>query len=153
MNTGIGDAVNLAWKLAAVLRRDAADHLLDTYEPERIAFARRLVATTDRVFTIVTQRGVVARWMRTKDNFTPLTSLRWQAHVYGEPRHGIADVCQKLTLPLHVFPWQPAMKRTGLKNGSLHLIRPDGYVALADSESDPERLHRYCDERGIRYSC
>jgi hypothetical protein len=37
-----------------------------TYEPERIAFARRLVATTDRVFTLVTKRGVVARWMRTR---------------------------------------------------------------------------------------
>ena len=48
MNTGIGDAVNLAWKLAAVLKADAAESLLDTYEPERIAFARRLVATTDR---------------------------------------------------------------------------------------------------------
>jgi 2-polyprenyl-6-methoxyphenol hydroxylase-like FAD-dependent oxidoreductase len=44
MNTGIGDAVNLAWKLAAVLKEGAPDNLLDTYEPERIAFARLLVA-------------------------------------------------------------------------------------------------------------
>jgi 2-polyprenyl-6-methoxyphenol hydroxylase-like FAD-dependent oxidoreductase len=51
MNTGIGDAVNLAWKLAAVLHGRAEPALLDTYEPERIAFARRLVATTDRAFT------------------------------------------------------------------------------------------------------
>ena len=57
MNTGIGDAVNLAWKLAAVLNGAAADSLLDTYEPERIGFARRLVATTDRVFTMVTDAG------------------------------------------------------------------------------------------------
>ena len=57
MNTGIGDAVNLAWKLAAVLRGRAADALLDSYEPERIAFARRLVATTDRAFTFVTRDG------------------------------------------------------------------------------------------------
>jgi 2-polyprenyl-6-methoxyphenol hydroxylase-like FAD-dependent oxidoreductase len=46
MNTGIGDAVNLAWKLAAVLRGRADAALPDSYEPERIAFARRLVATT-----------------------------------------------------------------------------------------------------------
>ena len=57
MNTGIGDAVNLAWKLAAVLRGQAGASLLDTYEPERIAFARRLVATTDRAFTLVTSDG------------------------------------------------------------------------------------------------
>src|SRR5262249_22099729 len=66
MNTGIGDAVNLAWKLAAVLSGDALDSLLATYEPERIGFARRLVATTDRGFTLVTKQGAVARWVRTR---------------------------------------------------------------------------------------
>jgi 2-polyprenyl-6-methoxyphenol hydroxylase-like FAD-dependent oxidoreductase len=64
MNTGIGDAVNLAWKLAAVLRGRADASLLDSYEPERIAFARRLVATTDRAFTGVTSSGAVARLIR-----------------------------------------------------------------------------------------
>src|SRR3989441_6793753 len=52
MNTGIGDAVNLAWKVAAVVEGRAPDSLLDTYESERIVFARRLVGTTDRVFTV-----------------------------------------------------------------------------------------------------
>ena len=66
MNTGIGDAVNLAWKLAAVLNGGARDRLLDTYEQERIGFARRLVATTDRAFTVVTKQGRVARWVRTR---------------------------------------------------------------------------------------
>ena len=64
MNTGIGDAVNLAWKLAAVLRRRADDRILDSYEPERIAFARRLVATTDQAFTAVTSSSGTARALR-----------------------------------------------------------------------------------------
>jgi 2-polyprenyl-6-methoxyphenol hydroxylase-like FAD-dependent oxidoreductase len=64
MNTGIGDAVNLAWKLAAVLHGRAETPLLDSYEPERIAFARRLVATTDRAFTVVTSPGPIARFVR-----------------------------------------------------------------------------------------
>jgi 2-polyprenyl-6-methoxyphenol hydroxylase-like FAD-dependent oxidoreductase len=64
MNTGIGDAVNLAWKLANVVHGRASAALLDTYEPERIAFARRLVATTDRVFTGITRRGPLARRVR-----------------------------------------------------------------------------------------
>ena len=64
MNTGIGDAVNLAWKLAAVLHQRADDRILDTYEPERIAFARRLVATTDRAFTGVTSSTTTARALR-----------------------------------------------------------------------------------------
>src|SRR5205807_4155103 len=60
MNTGIGDAINLAWKLAGVLGGRAPDTLLDSYEAERIGFARRLVATTDRVFSMATAEGAVA---------------------------------------------------------------------------------------------
>ena len=66
MNTGIGDAVNLAWKLAAVLQGRGSASLLDSYEPERIAFARQLVATTDRAFTGVTSDGAMARLVRLK---------------------------------------------------------------------------------------
>jgi 2-polyprenyl-6-methoxyphenol hydroxylase-like FAD-dependent oxidoreductase len=206
MNTGIGDAVNLAWKLAAVLSRGARPELLDTYEPERIAFARRLVATTDRIFTLVTRRGFVARFVRTRlapillpllfrlswtrrfffgtvsqigvnyrdsalsagragtihggdrlpwvglgpgeDNFAPLTSLSWQVHVYGEVGRGVADACAELGLSLHNFAWKPEMQQAGLKRSALYLIRPDGYVALADADSEPERLRRYSTEHG-----
>src|SRR5437868_4932984 len=143
MNTGIGDAVNLAWKLAAVLQSGANERVLDTYEPERIAFAQRLVATTDRAFQLVTSDGPLARFVRLHvvprvlpplfksealrrvmfrtvsqtsieyrdsalsqrsagsvragdrlpwvrlgdgeaDNYALLTTLDWQAHVYGE---------------------------------------------------------------------
>lgn len=66
MNTGIGDAVNLAWKLAAVLRGRGSPSLLDTYESERIGFARRLVTSTDRAFTGVTSTGALARLLRLK---------------------------------------------------------------------------------------
>ncbi len=64
MNTGIGDAVNLSWKLAQVLAGRAPDSLLDTYEAERIAFARDLVSTTDRVFRAVADTGLVGRVVR-----------------------------------------------------------------------------------------
>jgi len=64
MNTGIGDAVNLAWKLAAALRGRASAHILGSYEPERIGFARRLVATTDRAFQLVTRSGRLASSVR-----------------------------------------------------------------------------------------
>ena len=66
MNTGIGDAVNLAWKLHAVLTGRAPDALLDSYETERIKFARRLVATTDKVFTFVSADGRLADVIRTR---------------------------------------------------------------------------------------
>jgi len=66
MNTGIGDAVNLAWKLASVLKENSSAVLLASYEPERIAFAQRLVATTDRVFAGVINPSALARFVRTE---------------------------------------------------------------------------------------
>ncbi len=66
MNTGIGDAINLAWKLAAVIAGRAPVNLLDSYEAERIGFARRLVATTDRVFSFATSEGPLADFLRTR---------------------------------------------------------------------------------------
>ena len=50
MNTGIGDAYNLAWKLALVVKGFAGEQLLDTYNEERLANAKRLLETTDRIF-------------------------------------------------------------------------------------------------------
>lgn len=44
LNTGVGDAADLSWKLAAVLQGWAGPSLLDSYEAERRALARRVVA-------------------------------------------------------------------------------------------------------------
>jgi hypothetical protein len=64
MNTGIGDAVNLSWKLAAVLRGNADVSVLDSYETERIAFAQTLVSGTDRAFRALVQDNLVGEVMR-----------------------------------------------------------------------------------------
>jgi 2-polyprenyl-6-methoxyphenol hydroxylase-like FAD-dependent oxidoreductase len=210
MNTGIGDAVNLAWKLAAVLRGRADGSLLDTYEPERIAFARRLVATTDQAFTGVTSSGALARlirlhlvplfiplfftmktmrrflfrmvsqtavnyrgsslsegttgtvhggdrlpWVKTKvngvesDNFAPLSALDWQVHVYGDAAPEIRTACDGRKLPLHVFPWHPEMSGAGLLHNAIYLVRPDGYVALADPIGSATALASYLNERKL----
>jgi len=206
MNTGIGDAVNLAWKLAAVLRGRAEDSLLDSYEAERIGFARRLVATTDRAFSFVTADGPIADVVRTRiapwlipavtgfeaareylfrtvgqitlnyrggplsagtagtvqggdrlpwvsidgqDNFTPLTAMTWQLHVYGSASDGLTGWCAARHLPLHLFAWQPAHEAAGLARDALYLLRPDGYVALADPSGLPQALERYAAERRL----
>jgi 2-polyprenyl-6-methoxyphenol hydroxylase-like FAD-dependent oxidoreductase len=64
MNTGIGDAINLAWKVRAALVSHAPNSLLESYEIERIAFARRLVRTTGQAFTIATAQGELANLVR-----------------------------------------------------------------------------------------
>ena len=65
MNTGIGDAVNLAWKLAEVVRGKGEEALLDTYESERIRFARALVESTDRLFQLASSSGFSSVMFRT----------------------------------------------------------------------------------------
>jgi 3-(3-hydroxy-phenyl)propionate hydroxylase len=47
-NTGVADAENLAWKLAAVVKGHAAPSLLDTYQDERHEAARQNVLVTNR---------------------------------------------------------------------------------------------------------
>ena len=50
MNAGIGDAVDLGWKLEAVLRGWAPPALLDTYEPERKPVGDRFVTAATALF-------------------------------------------------------------------------------------------------------
>ena len=47
-----------------MLRSRAPEALLDTYAPERMAFAQRLIATTDRGFTVATSPTARARVSR-----------------------------------------------------------------------------------------
>jgi hypothetical protein len=64
MNLGIGDAVNLGWKLALVAKGVARTSLLDSYEAERVPVARAVLRGTDRGFALETAAGPLARWAR-----------------------------------------------------------------------------------------
>jgi 2-polyprenyl-6-methoxyphenol hydroxylase-like FAD-dependent oxidoreductase len=209
MNTGIGDAVNLAWKLAASLKEPRSSALLDSYEPERIAFARRLVATTDRAFTAVISDTAFARFVRTKavpafapalfrlpamrrfvfrtvsqitvnyrgstlsrgaagklrggdrlpwvnigrgqeNNFAALTSMDWQIHVYGDAAAGLQSLADSQKIPLHVFTWNAHMRQAGLLRNASYLIRPDGYIALADSAGGAATIGAYLGEKNLK---
>jgi 2-polyprenyl-6-methoxyphenol hydroxylase-like FAD-dependent oxidoreductase len=70
MNTGIGDAYNLGWKLGLVAKGLAQESLLDSYEAERIPFARSILNGTDRGFSLQVTTDTVAQ--RFKILFTPL---------------------------------------------------------------------------------
>lgn len=64
MNSGLGDAVNLSWKLADVLKGRASGELLKTYEFERLALANELVNTTDKAFEGIVGRGWRSTFLR-----------------------------------------------------------------------------------------
>ncbi|HKE66339.1 MAG TPA: FAD-dependent monooxygenase [Micromonosporaceae bacterium] len=64
MNTGIQDAVNLAWKLSETIHGRANTNLLDTYEAERAPVGRAVLRFTDRAFTIATTDNAFVRFAR-----------------------------------------------------------------------------------------
>jgi 2-polyprenyl-6-methoxyphenol hydroxylase-like FAD-dependent oxidoreductase len=198
MNTGIGDAVNLAWKLAAVVSGRSTPKLLDSYECERIGFARQLVATTDRIFQAVVSGGIAGKlvrrlivphilpgiagleagrtaifrllsqiriaypdsdlseghaghihggdrlpWVPGLDNFAPLRSLDWQVHAHGVVPDPFAAALAEAGLTLSRFAFSPAAREAGYHEGAAYLVRPDGYVAVAQAQPDAEALLRF----------
>ena len=56
MNVSMGDSFNLGWKLAAVLRGQAASHLLHSYSAERQAVARELIDFDRELATMFSTR-------------------------------------------------------------------------------------------------
>jgi 2-polyprenyl-6-methoxyphenol hydroxylase-like FAD-dependent oxidoreductase len=64
MNTGMQDAANLGWKLARVVRGEADDRLLDSYDGERRRVGEHLLRTTDRLFQIGATRNPVFLFLR-----------------------------------------------------------------------------------------
>lgn len=100
MNTGILDAINLAWKLAAVLKGQAPDALLDSYGSERHAFARKLVETTDRLFTFATAQGGFADFVRTR--IAPIFAS--VAYKIGNVREYLFRVVSQTQMEYHDSP-------------------------------------------------
>ncbi|HTZ42544.1 MAG TPA: FAD-dependent monooxygenase [Jatrophihabitans sp.] len=64
MNSGIQDADNLAWKLAAVVRGQAPASLLETYHDERYAAARENLRVTEDTIKFMVPPDRLARWRR-----------------------------------------------------------------------------------------
>ena len=68
MNTGLQDAVNLGWKLAAAAAGRAPDWLLDSYHAERHPVGAAVLALAGRQFRLNTART------------PPRRALRWAVH-------------------------------------------------------------------------
>ena len=155
MNTGIGDAINLAWKLKAVLAGEAEDSVLDSFETERRAFAVRLVNTTDQAFKFVASSGHLAEIVRhriapillpqivkfdTVREFIFRTisqiTLNYRGKGLGEGHAGSVQGGERL-------PW---VRGAGFDNYDA-LKRIDWQVHVYGEAHDA--LKRWCDDRGI----
>lgn len=130
MNTGIGDAENLAWKLALVVTGRADARIIDTYEAERRPVAEEVLETTSGVTKVVMGTGPVSRLLR--DHVAvPLLNRAWLQRL-------IIDKSSQLQIsyrrgPLGTRRWLPG-----------HSPRPGDRIpdrVLIDADNEAVRLY------------
>ena len=129
-NSGIRDAVNLGWKLAAVLRGLAGDGLLDTYEQERrdhAAAMMELSVLVGRIFSptkpwLARLRDIVALGLNAvpaakryvvQMRFKPMPRYKQGALLPGAPK-GVPDGRRASASPVgRMFPQPPVLTQHG----------------------------------------
>jgi 2-polyprenyl-6-methoxyphenol hydroxylase-like FAD-dependent oxidoreductase len=106
MNTGIGDAENLAWKLALVISGRADTHLIDSYQAERRPVAEDVLETTSGLTQLMMGDGPLRRWVRDQVA-VPLLNREWVNRLVTDKssqlqisyRHGPLGARTRLPLP------------------------------------------------------
>ena len=81
LNSGVQDAHNLAWKLAAILRDGASESLLDTYETERrpvvARFAEQSTGNTFKLDDVTAPLGITHRSLHTATEIIRTLPVNW----------------------------------------------------------------------------
>jgi 3-(3-hydroxy-phenyl)propionate hydroxylase len=122
-NTGISDADNLAWKLAAVVRGEASEAMLESYHEERHEAATENVRVTGRTARFLRPQDGVERLFR-----TAAISLARQ-HPFARPlintgRMALANPYSRSSLCSYRGRGNQAGIGTSVQN--VHLVWADG---------------------------
>ncbi|GAA4263466.1 FAD-dependent monooxygenase [Dactylosporangium darangshiense] len=157
MNTGLQDAANLGWKLAAVAAGWAPDGLLDSYQEERHAVGRLVLRTSGGIIRLALLQSRAARLGRDAIAglalHVPAVMRRATGTVSGvgidyphAPRHEDVDLgptrlYELLRAGRHVLlsPTAPSGyddRLTHARAERCALVRPDGYTAWTGTEGD-----------------
>lgn len=113
MAAGVRDVANLCWKLAAVIRGELPESLLDSYEVERKPHVREVTRRAVYTGRIITERHTTIATIR-NTLFRPLTRLPWVRRLLVEvswlpaPRYprGFLDITRVPALGRKVpQPW------------------------------------------------
>ncbi|QNJ94309.1 FAD-dependent monooxygenase [Mycolicibacterium fluoranthenivorans] len=144
MNTGLGDAVNLGWKLAAAVRGQAPAWLLDSYEKERHPVGAQVLQLTD-AFNQLVLGSWATRRIRALAVATAIRIPRSRRFLTGRlsgigiayPRERSDHQLVGRRLPdvdLRDGGFAVVEDRPGLP--AAVLVRPDGYAAWAGERSE-----------------
>ncbi|KAI1137235.1 FAD binding domain-containing protein [Hypoxylon sp. FL0543] len=136
MNTGIHDAVNLAWKLSLKLRGVASIDLLKTYETERLPNVKRLIQYDKDISLLMTNR-LPEKWQGKLDDVNVvLGHLLEEASAFTSGL-GISYEIRKdnaLNVEGSFGSSQPSPVRPGVRGPDISLLRPGTF--------EPTRLIR-----------
>jgi len=121
LNTGMQDGFNLAWKLAFVLRGQAPNTLLDSYDAERAPVGRQVLRTSDLILRSMLIRNKALRAIR-EAALRVLTPLPPVQRLLTENLSGIS------------IAYHPATRTVGKRVGR-------GAVRAGDRVSDLELAH------------
>jgi 4,5-epoxidase len=163
MNTGLGDADNLAWKLALVVQGRASERLLDSYEAERRPIGAQVLRSTTPATRMVLGSGPASRILRDR--------VIWPVMNIGVVQRKLIRAASQLDVryprPLG-GPRVPLFARTGRwvlagpatclevarerlgdvvhheRAGDTLLVRPDGHLAWRGTSV--ERLSAWLNE-------
>jgi 3-(3-hydroxy-phenyl)propionate hydroxylase len=139
LNSGIRDAANLSWKLAAVVRGEADERLLDTYESERRPHAEASTKLSVRLGRVMMSQNTSFAWIRDltiragsripavhrfirENRFKPVATYGVGAAVLGANGHD--------SLVGRMFP-QPKVLRSDGSRPPLDDVLGQGYALLA----------------------
>lgn len=116
MNTGIGDAVDLGWKLEALIKGWGGPRLVGTYEIERKPVALRNAASST-------------------SNFKVLTSPKNCVHILDQTAAGAAarrQISAEFTAAMKASYWEPSGIQMGYRYDHSPLCIADGTAAPAE---------------------
>jgi 3-(3-hydroxy-phenyl)propionate hydroxylase len=143
-NSGIRDAANLGWKLAAVINGHADDRLLDTYDIERRKHARAMIDLSTVVGRVIspTNRRVAALRDRVIHAASVVPSLKryiLEMRFKPMPRYEQGAVChlepRSQTSPTGTLFIQPRVDTREQRNVLLDEVLGTGFAVLCWSNN------------------
>ncbi|GLY07914.1 FAD-dependent monooxygenase [Actinoplanes sp. NBRC 101535] len=162
MNTGLQDAANLSWKLAAAIRGWAPGGLLDSYQNERSPVGKMVLRSSGLLVRMAMLRGAPTRWARNTAGSALLTlpavARRAAGTISGigigypgapraedRPLQRDGRLYEALRDGRHVLVTATPMRGYADRlhvvapeevTGEATLVRPDGYVAWRGPAGD-----------------
>ncbi len=163
MNSGVRDAHNLAWKLAAIVSGRLGDRLLDTYEAERRDHAAEMIQLAIRMGYVMMPRGrlqglAVRTFFRALALFPAARSYFAEMKYKPKPKFhrgfllspestptSKSKSTSKQSLVGKLFPQALVMTASGF--ALLDDVLGDGFVLLAPPGTPPQTLESVCLEK------